>query len=221
MIRLNSMLAAILASAAVAGCGGDAGSPGTTASASAASEASPAPTDSSADDEVAKRDEEVGETPEERIEDELEATNERLARAAKQGDRDAVRRAEERLDELSRQRGPREPLDELAADPYLRFLDTIEYKRAPLYMQQTSSSREDHILFVGLFAEQFCLRPADVRRGLVKDFYERGHRRLAADGVDDFVVYVVPLTEVAPEAKQALAVGRDGAVRLTKRGKRC
>lgn len=140
--------------------------------------------------------------------------------AARRGDRATVAGQQRELERLARG-APKSTTTSSARDPFLRLLDDFEFKRAPLFAQQITSSPDRHRLYVGVDGPTYCLLALDTRRSVVEQVYGPAHRRLRAAGVNDFEFVLVALTERAARLEPALAIGRDGAVRLTQRGRAC
>ncbi len=219
---MRALSCGILLAGLIAGCGGDKNSTGTIVTVSpnpppvpkSQPDASPAPPEKS------EAEHEATDAAEAAADMALEATNAQLERAAKRQDRAAVVKAERRLDRLAARR-PGEP--STAADPFVRFVDDVQYKRAPLYVQQTVSEGASHILFVSVFREQFCLKTPRARIAAVDAFFGPADAALHKEGVDDAVVYIVPLLEPSlPERRDALAIGRsDTPTKLTAAGRAC
>ena len=101
------------------------------------------------------------------------------------------------------------------------MLDEFEFKRAPLFVQQITSSPESHRVYLAVDRAAYCLLDRDTRRAVVDEVYGPEDRTLRAAGVTDLEFVVVALTGRAARFAQALAIGRDGVVRLTQRGRTC
>lgn len=138
--------------------------------------------------------------------------------AALKHDRGAVSKAQDELERLARM-GPVKTSS--AHDPFRRMLDEFAFKRAPLFVLQVTSSRDDHLIYVGVDRAAFCLLTPDARKAAVRDVYRPADRRLRRAGVSDLEFVVVPVTQKAATYVSALAVGRRGSVRLTRRGQAC
>lgn len=140
--------------------------------------------------------------------------------AALQGDRGAVARQQQELQRLARA-DPRPAATSSAEDPFQRMLDDFEFKRAPLFVQQITSSPDRHRIFVGVDRATYCLLAPAARRSAVEDVYGPADRALRAAGVTDLEFVVVPVTGRVAMFGQAFAVGRAKTVRLTQRGRAC
>lgn len=155
--------------------------------------------------------------------DDTQRANDELARAARAKDRAGVARAQRRLDELARtdptpaSGAPGPP----SADDYRGALDGLAFKQGPLYVQQITTSDSDHVAFVSVIVDQFCLATIAARTQAANAVYAPLDARLRKAGVTDFAFLVVPVTQTAPTRGQALAIGRHGRLRLTKRGRTC
>lgn len=161
----------------------------------------------------------------ERLDRREERANDTLERAARSGDRRALAAAERALDRAARRADaartaePSKP----AADPLQRLLVTFPYKQAPLFVQQTtlSGELEDHRLFVSVVEEHFCLKTRRRKLAAVQATFRSIDRFMREHGVTDLELVVAPLIGTGPTLDDALAIGRDGAVRLTTRGRAC
>jgi uncharacterized protein YjeT (DUF2065 family) len=140
--------------------------------------------------------------------------------AARRGDRATVAGQQRELERLARG-APKSTTTSSARDPFQRLLDDFEFKRAPLFAQQITSAPDRHRLYVGVDGPTYCLLAPDARRSVVEQVYEPADRTLRAAGVTDLEFVLVALTERAARLEQALAIGRDGALRLTQRGRAC
>lgn len=128
--------------------------------------------------------------------------------------------AQRKLDALAPQAsGPDERSP--AADAYVRLVDDFKFKVAPLYVQQLQSSTKDHVLFASVDRAAFCLQTAAAKRDAIEAVYRPAERSLRADGIRDFELILVALTERSPRRANALAIGQRGRIRLTKRAERC
>ncbi len=173
--------------------------------------------DSSAPDPPAQSDESQDvERRDEAIEGALAA----MRAAALRGDRGAVTRHQEELERLA-DSDPQAGARSSAADPFERMLDEFEFKRAPLFVQQMTSSADSHRVYLGVDRPTYCLLAPDARRAVVEEVYSPAERTLRAAGVTDLEFVVVAMTGRAARLEQALAVGRRGVVRLTQRGRAC
>lgn len=108
-----------------------------------------------------------------------------------------------------------------AHDPFQRMLDEFQFKRAPLFVRQVTSTAGGHRIYVGVDRAAFCLLAPDGRVAAVTGVYGPADRRLRAAGVTDLQFVVVPPSLKAASYASALAIGRRGAVRLTRRGQHC
>jgi hypothetical protein len=156
-----------------------------------------------------------------RLDLEVEETLDALTAAAQRGDQGVAARLAQRLDELSRRDNDERPPGPLPEDPFLRMLERFPIKRAPLFAQQITSTEDGHELLVGVQPAIFCLKPAAERRTAAEAVYSRQDRHLRQRGVRDFAFVVVPVGAGNPTRDDALAIGEDGALRLTARGRRC
>lgn len=210
----------------VAGCGSDdrspasTGVPGTPIARSTPPSTAPTP-DEQADapfaDEKAENHQRPT-SPADKVDESIEDTLEQRARAAQDGDRAAVARAQRRLDSLATQRASR-PASPPAKDLFERVIQTFSFKTAPLYVQQITSADGGHRLFVSVNKQAFCLQRAEARRRAVETVYTPIDKKLRAAGVRDLDFVLVPLSETQPEVRRALARGRGGRVEMT-RGRR-
>jgi len=159
----------------------------------------------------------------EKHDNDAQRANDDLARAARAKDRAAVGRAQRKLDELARS-DPSPAVDAAgppSTDQYRNVIDGFAFKQAPLYVQQITTSDSDHDAFVAVIVEQFCLSTIDVRTKAANSVYEQLDARLRKAQITDLAFIVVPVTQTAPTRGQALAIGRGGHLRLTKRGRTC
>lgn len=140
--------------------------------------------------------------------------------AALQGDRTAVVRQQQQLERLART-DPRSATTSSARDPFQRLLDDFEFKRAPLFVQQITSSPGSHRVYVGVDRATYCLLAQDARQSVVEEVYGPAEREQRVAGVTDLEFVVVPVTGRVATFEQALAVGRRGSVRLTQGGRTC
>ncbi len=140
--------------------------------------------------------------------------------AAVAGDRLGVDRAQQQLQHLARS-DPAPTTPSTAGDPYERAMDDFAFKRAPLYVQQISTTAGSHRVYVGVDRAAFCLWTAEARVAAVRGVYAPLDRRLRAAGVSDLQFVVVALTRTEATLEGALAVGRRETIRLTARGRRC
>lgn len=101
-------------------------------------------------------------------------------------------------------------------DPFERIVETFPIKEPPLYVRQIQTFRGSHQLFAAVDLRPFCLLTAEARRTAVQETY-----RKVRPGVRDFSLIVVPFSGRVPTTADALAVGEDGSVRLTPRGRDC
>lgn len=136
------------------------------------------------------------------------------ARAAAAGDRQGVRRAEVRLDELAAQTERPAPASD---DPFLALVQSFKFKQAPLYVQQIESLLDTRELVVRVNRDAFCLLDEPARRAAVSSVYAE----LLTHGVDDFELILTPLEERTSARADALALGRGGAAELTPAGVTC
>ena len=158
----------------------------------------------------------------EALDNDVEAANRELIRAARAGQRGAVARAEARLTQASRRSdAAQESNQRPPKQPYARELDRFPVKRAPLFVQQITSSDEDHVLFVAVARPWFCLKSASDRIRRVHATYAPIDRRLRTAGIEDFRMVVTPITLQAPSRSNALAIASAGRVTLSTRGRAC
>ena len=143
-----------------------------------------------------------------------------MRQAALAGDRLGVDRAQQQLEQLA-QTDPAPKTPSTARDPYERAMDDFAFKRAPLYVQQISTTAGSHRVYVGVDRAAFCLLTSTARLAAIRGVYAPLDRRLRSAGVSDLEFVVVPLTRTAATIERALAVGRSGAIRLTARGRKC
>jgi len=136
------------------------------------------------------------------------------------GDRGGVARAERELDRLAEAEQEIETDSPGSEDPYMRVVLGLGFKQAPLYVQQSISS-SDHRLFVRVNEDAFCLMGVDERWDAAAAVYGPADEQLRRDGVRDFEFILVPLTDTDPTEDEALALGRNGRLRLTAKGRDC
>lgn len=151
----------------------------------------------------------------------VDRANSALRQAAAEKDRPGVLRAQRQLDALARDDPGPQSAGPGGDDAYAEVIGTLRFKQAPLYVQQVATSDSDHRAFVAVFAEQFCLLTTEARTQAARAVYEPLERRMRAQDVTDFELVLVPLSESAPTRARALAVGRDGRLALTARGRAC
>lgn len=150
----------------------------------------------------------------------VERQVEAMRDAAVRGDRTATARAQQELERLARSAPAQQP-GSPADDPFERMLEEFAFKRAPLFAQQITSAEGSRRLYVGVDRAAFCLLTPAARRTAVEGAYRPVDARLRADGIDDLQFVVVPLIQTRPTQAQALAIGENRAVRLTRRGRGC
>lgn len=156
----------------------------------------------------------------ERRDEAVEGALAAMRAAALRGDRGAVARHQQELARLA-DGDPQAAARSSAADPFERMLDEFEFKRAPLFVQQITSSPDSRRVYLGVDRPTYCLLAHEARRAVVDDVYGPAERTLRAAGVTDLEFVVVPMTGRAARFAQALAVARRGVVRLTQRGRAC
>lgn len=156
----------------------------------------------------------------ERRDEAIEGALAAMRAAALRGDRGAVTRHQEELERLA-DSDPQAGARSSSADPFERMLDEFEFKRAPLFVQQITSSPDSHRVYLGVGRPTYCLLAPDARRAVVEEVYSPADEALRAAGVTDLEFVVVPMTERAARLEQALATGRRGVVRLPQRGRAC
>ena len=156
----------------------------------------------------------------ERHDEAVEGALAAMRAAALRGDRGAVTRHQQELERLA-DTDPQAGARSSAADPFERMLDVFEFKRAPLFVQQMTSSPDSHRVYLGVDHPTYCLLAPDARRAVVEEVYSPADRALRASGISDLEFVVVPVTGRATRLEQALAIGRRGVVRLTQRGRAC
>jgi hypothetical protein len=161
-----------------------------------------------------RRRQQVAEDADVAIDDGLIAMRE----AARRKDLAGVRRAQR---EIERAAGSRPSRASAAKDPFERELEQFAYKRAPLFVQQTTQTQDSHVVFAGVDRATFCLQSPAARLAAVNGTYRPVDRRLRAAGVKDFEFVVVSLSQTASTIGDALAIGRGGQARLTRRGRSC
>lgn len=152
----------------------------------------------------------------------VDRANDQLTRAAHAKDRRAVARAQRKLDELAR-------TDTTTGSPaalsvYQQALGAFKFKQAPLYAQQLLSSdvNDDHRAYAGVMEDLFCLSSTKTREGAATAVYAPLEQRMRKAGITDFALIIVAVAQRAnPQESQALAIGRHGQLRLTKRGQTC
>jgi len=143
-----------------------------------------------------------------------------MHRAARAGDISAVGRAQRELERLAAT-DPGPATKSSASDPFTRVVEEFAFKRAPLFVQQISTTESSHRLYAGVDRAAFCLLTPDARQAAVDGALEPIDRRLRAEGISDLQFVVVALTRTAATMDRALAIGRRGSVRLTQRGRAC
>jgi len=143
-----------------------------------------------------------------------------MKRAANNRDPSAVGVAQRELERLAAT-DPTPAKASAAKDPFVRVFEEFGFKRAPLYVQQISTTDGSHTVYAGVDRASFCLLTADARQAAVEGAYKPIDRRLRAAGVRDLRFVVVVLTQTTATSDQALAIGEHAGVRLTSRGRRC
>lgn len=141
-----------------------------------------------------------------------------MRKAARRKDLAGVRRAQR---EIERAAGAKPSRTSAAREPFEREMEQFPYKRAPLFVQQTTQTQDSHRVFAGVDRATFCLQSRRARLAAVNATYGPIDRRLRAAGVKDFEFVVVPLSQTTSTARDALAIGRGGRARLTRRGGSC
>ena len=153
--------------------------------------------------------------------DAIERANDQLLRAARAHDRERVARAERELDQLARTKSA----SGLPPPPgrYLQALADLTFKQGPLYVQQLlSSATGDHRAYVAVSKDHFCLAPLRTRSARANAVYQPLEQLMRDAGIADFQFIVTPtLTRTVPTTRQALAIGRNGRLHLTQRGRTC
>lgn len=195
--RVASIVSATVLLISAGACGSDPGRP------------APRPATVAAEQSTAERQDSL-------VDDALRA----MHQAAVAGDRPGVDRAWQQLEQLARS-DPAPKAPSTAADPYERAMDDFAFKRAPLYVQQISTTDGSHRVYAGVDRAAFCLLTTDARLAAVRGAYAPLDRRLRSAGVDDLQFVVVPLTRQEATLDRAFAVGRRATIRLTARGRRC
>jgi hypothetical protein len=143
-----------------------------------------------------------------------------MHQAAVAGNPIAVTGTQQRLERLAHT-DPAPNAKSSAHDPFERMVDDIAFKRAPLFIQQVTTTARDHRVYVSVDRPTFCLMTPEARRDAVQRAYGPTDRRLRADGVTDLQYVVVGLSPTGAAFDRALAVRERGRVRLTGRGRRC
>jgi len=95
------------------------------------------------------------------------------------------------------------------------------FKQGPLYVQQLLTTTGESRAFAAVLRDYFCLLTEQARTEAAAAVYGPLQRRMRDEGVADFELIVIPVTQTAPRAEAALAVGREGRLRLTARGRAC
>lgn len=90
-----------------------------------------------------------------------------------------------------------------------------------MYVQHVATTDGDLRAFVSVFADQFCLLSVPARTEAAEGVYGPLDRRMRDEGVTDFEFVLIPLRQSAPSLAAALAVGREGRLALTARGRTC
>ena len=133
---------------------------------------------------------------------ELEKERRALKREASQ-DRKEDRKFDRAFDETA--------FEKLVAD--------LPIRKPPLFVEQYITSRGSSTVYTAVATKRFfCGRSAARRKAAVSAFYRDADRVFRRGGVKNFVQIVTPIAETT-ERLPALAVGRDGKVSLTKRGR--
>ena len=100
-----------------------------------------------------------------------------------------------------------------------KLVAELPIRKPPLYVEQYITSRGSSTVYTAVASKRFfCNRSAARREAAVRSFYRDADRVFRRGGVDDFVQIVTPIAETTEELP-ALAVGRNGKVSLTKRGR--
>ena len=158
-------------------------------------------------------------TQAERRDTDIEKQLRARAKAAAADDRDAVSAAEKELDRLTDE-APPPAAQGGSEDPFFDQIKTFPFKQAPLYVQQIVSGA-DHRLFARVNEDAFCLLTPEAREDGASTVYAPMQARLRSAGVNDFEFWLTPLSSAMPRERDALAVGRDGSLRLTAAGHAC
>ena len=147
---------------------------------------------------------------------------EHLERAARSADPKRRRTATKKLDELDRkrQRADDRKFDQaFKPTPFGKLVDRLAIRKPPLYVEQYVEIEGSHKLYTAVEPKRFfCGRSPSRRKAAVRMFYSDASRLFSRNGFSDFVQVVTPVSETA-EKLPALAVGREGSVSLTSRGK--
>src|SRR5215212_806813 len=115
----------------------------------------------------------------EAVEARVEAANQRVLQAARSRDRPALAQAERSLTALRKREDAVEGApDQPSTDPFERELDRFEFKQAPLFVQQITSSENDRVLYTSVFRPQFCLKTPAERLDVVRQVYLPVNARL-------------------------------------------
>lgn len=100
-----------------------------------------------------------------------------------------------------------------------KLVAELPIRKPPLFVEQYITSRGSSTVYTAVAPKRFfCGRSAARRKAAVSAFYEDANRVFRRGGVKDFVQIVTPIADTT-ESLPALAVGREGKVSLTKRGR--
>jgi len=151
----------------------------------------------------------------------VDRANTELRRAARQEDRAAVLRAQRELDELAGEDPDPQAAGPGEEDGFSRAIAGLRFKQGPLYVQQLLTTTGESRAFAAVLRDYFCLLTEQARTEAAAAVYGPLQRRMRDEGVADFELIVIPVTQTAPRAEAVLAVGREGRLRLTARGRAC
>lgn len=100
-----------------------------------------------------------------------------------------------------------------------KIVSELPVRRPPLFVEQYITSKGSTTVYTAVAPRRFfCGRSPARRRAAVSSFYRDADRLFRRRGVKDFVLVVTPIAETT-ESLPALAMGRDGKVSLTRRGR--
>jgi len=129
------------------------------------------------------------------------------------------KKAERELDRREREED-REFDRHFEETPFEKLLDRLPIRKPPLHVEQYITTQGSHKVYTAVSKKRFlCQMTPHQRLAAVRAFYRHADAVVRRGGVKDFVQVVTPLAETA-ERLPALAVGRNGSVSLTKRGRK-
>ena len=103
--------------------------------------------------------------------------------------------------------------------PFEKIVGGLPVRKPPLFVEQYITESGRSTVYTAVAPKRFfCGRSAARRKAAVSSFYRDADKLFRRRGVEDFVQVVTPIAETT-ERLPALAIGRNGKVSLTERGR--